>query len=324
MTPSEPKLKHLSKTLICLLLAALSLPVTVAMAATSPPRDKALDLGKRERLRVVLIGDTGMDNKEMRALRNVIKAEKKDVIIALGDLVYPETPACHSGLLHPGARGILDKGIGKTLLGLGAPVLLVLGNHDVAHGRRDLPREACILHYAALHEELVMPSLDWVLDAGVVSIVGLNTNALDQGQAKRARRALDASQGWVIFAGHHVLKTYHDKESEDVLKPWLKANKLKPDVYVNGHAHLLQAGRYWGILALTSGSAALPRERPECPPGCQPGQSFGSSASGYTLLDISPEALELSFYDNTGKRLHREVHTKSLKRAPKKADGEGQ
>ena len=279
--------------------------------ASAPKRDTPLELGKRESLRVVLIGDTGRDNEDMRALRRAIQAESKDLVIALGDLIYPEAPACHEGKLSSGARRLLDEGVGKTLLGLGAPVLLVLGNHDVMHRRRDLPREACLLHYAALQPELVMPALSWWLDAGVVSIVGLNTNDLDDNQAIQARRALKQAQGWTLVVGHHVLKTYHDKEDEDVLRPWFKRHKLQPDFYANGHAHLLQAGTYEGIIALTSGSAALARSRPACPPECGAGQRFGSSAPGYALVEFKAERATVSFYDNQAKLLHTETHQRS-------------
>ena len=293
-----------------------SVLLSSVMAAEPPPRDTPLDLGERDSFRVVLIGDTGMDNEDMRALRRVISAERKDIIIALGDLIYPDAPACRSGLMTPRAKAMLDAGVGATLRGLGAPVLMVLGNHDVLHGSRDLPREACILHYAATEPDLVMPALNWVLDVGVVTIVGLNTNALDEGQASVARRALKRAKGWTLFAGHHVLKTYHDKEDEDVLRPWLTRHKLAPDMVANGHAHLLQAGTYGGIIALTSGSAALARSRPECPPGCQEGQRFGASSSGYALVDFSATRAEVTFYDNAGKRLHREVHMRKSTASP--------
>jgi len=290
---------------VCVLVALSGCaPLTV----TTSYRDQPVKLGERDSLRIVAIGDTGLDNEAMRALRVAIQAEKKDVIMALGDLVYPDAPPCPDGHLTADATELLDESIGATLLGLGAPVMLVLGNHDVSHGRRDPAREACLLRYAERHPELILPSLAWVLDVGVVSIVGINTNALDDDQALLAARALRQAAGWTMIAGHHVLRTYHDKEDEDKIRPWLAKHGLKPDIFLNAHAHLLQSGTYGDIIGLTSGSAALPRDRKECPPGCEAGQRFGSSRSGYAVLEFTATRLEVSFHDNSGKRLHHEVH----------------
>jgi predicted phosphodiesterase len=295
-----------------LLLAAVCLAMSGfgcgTLSASSSYRDQTVQLGHRDSLRLLAIGDTGLDNDAMRSLRAAIKAENKDLVIALGDLVYPEAPPCPSGQLTAEATALLDETVGATLLDLGAPVLLVLGNHDVRHGQRDPAREACILRYAERHPELIMPSLTWVLDVGVMSIVGLNTNALDDAQAMIAARALREAKGWTVIAGHHVLRTYHDKEEENVIRPWLDKHGLHPSVFLNAHAHLLQSGSYDGIIALTSGSAALPRNRPECPPSCEAGQRFGSSLSGYALLDVNTSRLKVGFYDNKGTLLHEEVH----------------
>lgn len=279
-----------------------------APAMSPPPRDLPLEVKATTHYRVLLIGDTGLDNEDMAAVRAAVQAEKKDVIVALGDLVYPESPPCPDLRLTPSAKKILDRATGATLLGLGAPVLLVLGNHDVRHGKRDPAREACILHYAATKSELVMPALTWVVDTGVVTMVGLNTNDLDDAQGKMAASALKASKGWTMLLGHHVLRTYHDKETENVVRPWLQRHKLAPDVFGNGHAHLHQLGIYDGIVAVTSGATALPRSRPSCPPDCGPGQVFGNSSPGYALLDFTPERVEISFHDAKGTVLHRSTH----------------
>ena len=297
---------------VCLLISGVGCaPLTVTKRLGQQP----LPLGERESLRIIAIGDTGLDNDAMQALRTSIKAEEKDLILALGDLVYPEAPPCPDGHLTPDATALLDESIGATLLGLGAPVLLVLGNHDVRHGRRDPAREACILRYAERHPDLVMPSLNWVLDVGVISITGLNTNALDDSQAMTAARALREAKGWTMLIGHHVLKTYHDKDGEDIVRPWLERHGLRPEIFLNAHAHLLQSGTYEGVIGLTSGSAALPRVRPECPPGCEPGQRFGSSLSGYAILDVTAEQLVVEFYDNMGNSLHRESHPRPARRS---------
>lgn len=298
------------RTLLALVAFLLACGPRHAPAAGPVPRDLPLELGQRSHLRVLLIGDTGLDNAAMASVKAAVKAETKDVIVALGDIVYPEAPPCPSGRLTPSAMSIMDQSAGATLLGLGAPVLVVLGNHDVGHGVRDPAREACILHYAASRADLVMPDLTWVVDAGVVTLVGLNTNALDDEQARLAARALGAAKGWTVFVGHHVLKTFHDKTREDRVRPWLAKHALKPDIFANAHAHLQQLGVYGDVIAVTSGAAALPRDRPACPPGCLAGQLFGHSAPGYAVLDFTAERVEITFHDTTGKTLHRSSHTR--------------
>jgi len=280
------------------------------------PRDLPLEVKATSHYRVLLIGDTGLDNDPMDAVRAAVKAETKDVIVALGDIVYPEAPPCPDLRLTPSATKILDGAAGATLLGLGAPVLIVLGNHDVKHQARDPAREACILHYAATKSELVMPDLSWVVDAGVVTLVGLNTNALDDAQGRLAAKALKSSKGWTVLLGHHVLKTYHDKITEDVVRPWLAKHSLAPDLYANSHAHLQQLGVYGGVVAVTSGATALPRDRPSCPPGCGPGQLFGGSKPGYAMLDFTPERVVISFHDTRGTVLHSLTRTKGAAAPP--------
>ena len=75
-------------------------------------------------------------------------------------------------------------------------------------------------------------------------------------------------------------------------------------MFLNAHAHLHQFGIYDGVLAVTSGATALPRERPECPGKCGRGQKFGSSKPGFALLDFSADKVVLSFYDTTGSVLY--------------------
>jgi predicted phosphodiesterase len=298
------------RSLLALVVFFLACGPRYAPAMEPPPHDLPLEVKPTTHYRVLLIGDTGLQNDHMDAVRAAVQAETKDVIVALGDIVYPEAPPCPNLRLTPSATKILDHAAGATLLGLGAPVLLVLGNHDVKHGTRDPAREACILHYAATKSELVMSDLTWVVDAGVVTLVGLNTNALDDAQASMAARALEASKGWTVFLGHHVLKTYHDKVTENVVRPWLARHKLSPDLFANAHAHLHQLGVYDGVVAVTSGATALPRARPSCPPDCGSGQLFGSSKPGYALLDFTARRVEISFHDTGGTVLHRWTHEK--------------
>ena len=246
-------------------------------------------------VRLVLIGDTGIDNDQMRQLKEQIKKEKKDLILVAGALVYPVAPQCPDGTAKGEALEILERTMGKNLSGLGAPVILSLGNHDVAHKRRDKAREACLLDYAAKKDEFVMPGLSFSVDLGIGALVVLNSNALDEPQAKEAARAFSKTTGWKIMLAHHVLRTYHDKGDEDLVLPWLRLHKLSPDLYLNGHAHFLQFGVYNQIAAVTSGATAKLRHRRACPPDCGPGQLFGQSTLGYAVIELSKDKATVVF-----------------------------
>ena len=142
--------------------------------------------------------------------------------------------------------------------------------------------------YAAEHAKLYFPELTWSLDLGVCPLVGLNTNALDDAQAEMARTVLKSATRWRLLSGHHVYRTYQDKANERIVRPWIKKHKLRADMFLNAHAHLHQFGIYDGVLAVTSGATALPRERPECPGKCGRGRS-SAHRSLASLSSTSPQ-----------------------------------
>lgn len=306
MTKPQRAAGALAITVSLLALAGCrGLPNSPASAAQPEAlrRDAPLTSAPKERVRILLIGDTGMPGPAMEAVHRAVVAESKDYVVVLGDLVYPEAPLCRDGTMSPDVRALLDQRIGTALRGLGAPVLLVLGNHDVAHARRDPEREACILAYAAAEPELFMPARAYTLDLGVAMLALLDSNDLDDEQATLTRAAFADHGGWKLIAAHHVLRSYHDKVSEDSVRPWLKAHDLKPDAWLNGHAHILQFGVYEGIAALTSGATAAARERPVCPPDCGAGQLFGASVPGYAVVELTAKQMDVTFKDTDGRTL---------------------
>ncbi len=175
---------------------------------------------------------------------------------------------------------------------------------------RNPASEACFLDYAAKHDDLVMPSLNYMVDLGVALVAVTNTNALSDIPMKEIKAAFEKHPGWTIMAGHHVLRTYHDKTREDFMLPILRDHKIKPDLYANGHAHFLQYGNYEGITAATIGAGAKLRVRPECPPHCGPGQSWGASVQGYAVVTLSPHSMTVEFKDRFGKTLWQASQTK--------------
>jgi len=298
-----------------------AVPLLSALLVGAPPAPAppTLDLTRHDGTpRIVLIGDTGMPGPIVDRWRNALSKKDEDAIVVLGDLVYEQAPPCPKGVPDLTARRLLDSHLAKALEGLGSPVLLALGNHDTSWVEGDPAREKCIMAFVKPRAGLELPAPYYAADLGVAVLVVLNSNALDDAQAELVKRVFAAAKPGVrkIIAAHHVLKTYHDKIGEDLVAPWLKKHGLVPDLWVNGHAHVLQLGVYDGILAVTSGTGALPRERPACKrsdptdltrsdDGCGPGQLFGSSLPGYAVLDIDAERrFTITFEDADGNELY--------------------
>lgn len=282
---------------------------TVDPAAADPRAAPRLEQAPRDpgAVELVILGDTGEISPFTAAWRRAIAAEAtKDAILVLGDLIYPHAPPCPTGLPDANARALIDRRVGAALSGLGAPVYLALGNHDISRLPGEPDRAACLIAWAADQPDLALPDRTYVVDLGVAVIAVIDTNALDSRAAALVRAAFDGHPGWRVLAGHHALRAYHDKAREDAVRPWLVAHGLRPDVYVNGHAHVLQLGVYDGVIAITSGSATDPRDRPACPPACGPGQLFGSSAAGYAVVRLDLEgSVEVAFKDADGAELWR-------------------
>ena len=268
-------------------------------------RDAAPAPGATDHLRLLLIGDAGEMTPDLARLRPALIREAKDAVVVLGDIVHPRAPACPAGALTPEARALLDSHVAATIGGLGAPTYLVVGNHDVRHGQEESPQEACLVDYAAERDELVFPRAFYTADYGVAKLAFTDTVNPTKAQGQALAAAFAGVTGWRIAFGHHTYKTYRDKEHQDYVRPWLRAAGVRPDMWVNGHAHLLQFGVYDGVPALTSGSAALARQRASCPPACGPGELFGSSVPGYAVLDLTPTRMQVVFKDAQGKELYR-------------------
>ncbi len=296
-----------SHLIVSLLVSCLA-PLTLSGCPSAPVRAQQSDPPFKppptDQLRLVLIGDTGSVNDHMRSLRAAVMRERKDAVVVLGDVVYPYMPECRGGFLTPDALVELEAKVGAQLRGLGAPVLITLGNHDTDWGRANSPRQVCLQTYAARYQDLVFPGENYLVDWGVALLALVNTNRLSAGNGRMVREAFSARKGWKIGMGHHVLKTYRDKEGERLVARWLKRERITPDLWANGHAHVLQYGVYYGIPALTSGAGAHPRKRKSCPPKCGEGERWGTSDVGYAVLDITAARMGITFKDTDGRVLY--------------------
>lgn len=259
--------------------------------------------------RLILIGDTGEPGPIVEQWRATLIKQPKDAVVVLGDLVYPQAPPCPNGVPDLAARRLLETNLAHALEGLGAPSLLVIGNHDRSWVEGEAPREKCVIAFAKGRPDLRLPAAHYAADFGAFVLVVLDSNALDDKQADFVKQVVDSHpKARLVLAAHHVYKTYYDKEDEDRIRPWLEAHHIRPALWLNGHAHILQMGVYDGIPAVTSGTGALPRERTSCDAahksGCGAGQLYGSSVPGFAVLDVAADGrFTITFQDADGATL---------------------
>jgi len=280
-------------------------PTYTAAARVAPSADGSAEL--------ILIGDTGEPGPLVTRWQVALKNERARTAIVLGDLLYPQAPPCPTGVPNPAALAMFETNVHAPFAATGKEVFLLLGNHDMSWVDDEPPRDLCVIRRFEKDPQVRLPAAWYAVDMGVAALVVLNTNKLDDEQARFAKAIIAAHPGKrVIFAGHHVLRTFHDKVDEDIIEPWLVQHGLRPDMWVNGHAHVLQLVMRDGIPAVTSGTASRPRERPACDRAantgsCGEGQLWGSSTPGYAVLRVGPaseqQRLSLVFKDVDGKDL---------------------
>jgi hypothetical protein len=334
-----------------MLSAALAAPRPGAVAqVAAPSRDPA-------RARLVFVGDSGqaptgrgcsyrsdgsaaadcaITAPERDRLRASIAAVRPDAIYALGDLVYPMAPRCRRPA--GAAARTLDRAIGDLYGDLGAPVWLVLGNHDLGHTRVSPARLRCLERYAEARAHVRLPAAQARVDHGLASVVVLNSNLRRQERLPaRAVRDAAADGDWVLIAAHHELRAAFEKLREGPWEPpppgrWLVDEDLHPHLWANGHAHTLQVGAYDArtadggpalggperpVLALTSGAGSKLRAHPSCGPGapasdqaaCQAPHprgmpAFSLSRFGFAVVDVQPETMTVWVLDLDGQPRH--------------------
>ncbi len=287
-------------------------------------------------VRLVFIGDTGdlrggrdgrpdacdpgggyvIDAHCRERVREAIAAEGADAIVALGDLVYANGPVCPEEGLTDKARDTLDGVLGRYLGGLGAPVLLVLGNHDL-HQRPGHPGALrCYLDYAEEHPDVVLPERNYVARLGPVLLPVFDTNRAPEGTLLDAfhdviddhRASVD--EAWVLLAGHHPIRTYRDNgTAPEAMRRWFGESGLEAHAWFSGHAHFQQLVVVDDIPQVTTGAGSRALSVAACGPDgsgtCGPGERWsGSDMWGYAVATVSADTLHVAFKDLDGQTMY--------------------
>jgi len=263
-------------------------------------------------VRFAALGDAGRgDAKQQRVARGVIHtcAERGcDAIVLLGDLLYP-----HGMESDDDPRA--EEWIAAPYAPAGAPLLLVLGNHDYGRGR-DSAAARRVLRWAKHRPGVVLPANVWDLPAGLVHFFGLDTNAAfqfgDAPQREWLARVLDESEApWKVVLGHHPFRSDGEHGNAGWYEGWsgvpiasgagllrLFEGALcdRADLYLAGHDHNRQLLAQCGVDLIVSGAGSS--TTPIVDRGNDP--RFASAEPGFVWLELRETEGRIVFLDADG------------------------
>jgi 3',5'-cyclic AMP phosphodiesterase CpdA len=180
-----------------------------------------------------------------------------DVLLLLGDNVYPS-----------GDPDRLDDTVFRPfgdVLGAGARLLAIVGNHDAAEGR-------------SLEQirRLGMPGLWWSVVIGDVRFVGLDSNGVDDpAQLAWLRATLeDAAEPWTIVAIHESpYSAGYQGSNLDVRERFAPLfERFGVQLVLSGHDHDYQRSVVDGVTYVVSGAG---------------GSTRGTGEEGFTVVSWS-------------------------------------
>ncbi|MFM7068562.1 MAG: metallophosphoesterase family protein [Actinomycetes bacterium] len=174
---------------------------------------------------IAAVGDAGDSGRALNAtassVAHIARAEPYDVLLLLGDNVYPS-----------GAVDRLPATVFRPfapVLGSGTDLFAILGNHDVQRSNGEAQMRA-----------LGMPGRWWSTEIGSVLLVGLDSNDLSPRQLSWLERTLAASSAtWKIVALHHPPYSAGYQGSQvavrDAVAPILRRQGVQ--LVLSGHDH---------------------------------------------------------------------------------------
>lgn len=121
----------------------------------------------------------------------------------------------------------------------------------------------------------------------------------------------NATEDWIIVAGHHPIYAYTDKEDSERGDMQSKVDsilrKYNVDMYICGHIHNFQHLRRpdSNIDYIVNSSGSLSRQ-----PQPIEGTQFCSGSEGFSILEATPSELTLKMIDASGQPIHTVARSK--------------
>ena len=253
----------------------------------------------QENLKIVIFGDAGTGKPDQykvgKAMYEVCQRKGCDFAMTTGDNIYRDgVKDVKSPLFKSHFEKAYEK-FGRF------DFWMTLGNHDWRQSAR------AQVDYSFFSERWRMPGLHYAVRnlPDWLSIYALDTEKLDRGQVEIARKYLCNRSGWKLLVGHHPV--YSSGKHGDTGFMVRRVNPLIKDCGVHfvfsGHDHHLEHIRARGFQQIITGAGAKlrsvkPRKRPEAE------SLFARSELGFSIISVSPENIELEFFNDRGRSLY--------------------
>lgn len=329
---------HRARTGLALLLGVIALAIAVLARASDDAfadATPAITIANRERVRLVIAGDTDGSATLRAAIARVQREKPIDGIVLTGDNIYD------CGVVSVDDRQW--RGYIQNYSSLGVPIYPVLGNHDYGNpkfaddGRL---RQECSGTSPSAQIEAsgrvpgwTFPARNYVIATRFADLFMTDTQPISMNAQRSYRgsatvneqrqwldRLLQQSQArWKIVVGHHVIESsggYGTKrtESQQRMRALLPIfAKRDVTLYVAGHDHHLELlgelpRKKREPLFLVSGAGDRRRVRPHGARQHPPRSLFlpPQRTSGFALLEIARDELRISFYDAAGRKISRD------------------
>jgi hypothetical protein len=307
------------------------------------------------RFRAIHFADFGDDTRQQAAVSEAMRARSRaaavDLLLSPGDNLYecgadPMLPGAEACAFGPDGNQVVGgyvppadpsfaKLFERPLQGIDrdgkpVPVLLTLGNHDVAargtcasggEARVIARRKAC-LQVAHRSPRWSMPGRHWVEDRGPVRFIGIDSNLLkrdygdfsfDDEVAFVTEAARPCKEKLCFVVAHHP--SFSAGEHRDDATPeYLERVKRIEDVagpiagWLSGHEHQLEHLRApGGYDVLVSGNGSRARREERFKTVSAPGARliFASTAAGFGVLEVGDGGnWSYRFVDDRGRSVH--------------------
>ncbi len=302
---------------------------TLLLTAAAPQQLVTIPLPSTKVLRFIVTGDAGTGDPHIyKGIMAVVKKTHVDAILLVGDNIYPcGVESVDDPQWHKMTVNFVDAGV---------PIYPVLGNHDYGdpsphhtqfcgHPSPDAEVNATghVPHWifpARRYElrsplaEIVMIDSQPIAGAWVTPFLGSDTAASELGVIEPALE--QPFDGWKIVLGHHTIyssgthghaKDFYTRNMRSALLPLFQ--KTGVDLYICGHDHDTELigslrhkkgqteylvagnGAYSQPLHKRTGSGEPPTIFPVIPE---------KPLVGFTVMEISESAIDLTFYDGLG------------------------